>query len=364
MEIKFTKGSVKEILSTVCHIANSKIGSAYSCVKLSKKDDELKIYATDGVTISIFTVKLIGNNADEGEMIMSARELSALVDGAPEENMTIKDWDNKVQFESGSFKARLAKLSGEIFPSFDIKVNGDTKIDFLSFKRIIEQALIFVDVKNQGVLQGVAFCEGYVVGASGPAVTLIKDDRIKFSPAVIMPLHILNIISNIQTDATMIEIDTKDGKILFKLGTILLGSQMIDGKYPDIISAMGRWSSNLSLVVNKNEILGMIKRARLLMRGGKDGAMLIVSKNGGATTYCIKFADAEGKETAESYLYISWDGEEFEGKFNLSLLNDAVSLVRGTEVHIKLGVKNEAGALQPLIIEEGGFKSVLMGMRI
>lgn len=362
MEVKFNRADVKEKLRLACQVAGAKIVDAYSSVKLSKVGDVLDIRATNSIISIWTTVKLKGNDSSEGGVIVNAKELNALVDRAPDADMILKENEKNIEFISGSFKAKLSKLPVESYPDFKIESVGAVKINFEFFRDAIEKASLYLS--ENGSISGIAFGEGYIMATSGIAVTIIKTDELSF-PRVIVPADILNVVQGIKTDSDSIYMGVKDKSIVFQCGDVLITSRTVEGTYPDVLTPVEKFKTDLKLEVNRKEFLGMLGRAKLLMYANKEKPIstaikIKVDKPNGVATYHTTFSNGEGNETTESYPCVGWDGEEFDCPFNMINLEGAVSLLKKGVVCMKLGLPNENGRKMPMVIEEDNYRAVLL----
>jgi len=151
------------------------------------------------------------------------------------------------------------------------------------------------------------------------------------------------------------KVGVSDNQIECSIGTIGIGSRLIEGKFPDYQKVIPE-GYDKRLTVDTRELESALRRALIVAR--EDANRVSLAMDGGELKISAESQDVG--DVVES-IAAELDGEEIEVAFNARYLLDVISIIHADKVHFEL-----SGPLNPATIRPGDtpdYICVLMPMQ-
>ncbi|HJN19141.1 MAG TPA: DNA polymerase III subunit beta, partial [Armatimonadota bacterium] len=146
----------------------------------------------------------------------------------------------------------------------------------------------------------------------------------------------------LQADSeTPAKVSVSDNQIEFVVGTVTVGSRLIEGQFPDYQKVIPE-GCDKRITVNARELEAALRRALIVAR--EDANRISVT----AALDSLKIS-AESPDVGEVVEEIGaeLEGEEVTVSFNARYLLDAINVVTAEQVHIELSGPLNPGVLRP-----------------
>jgi DNA polymerase-3 subunit beta len=250
----------------------------------------------------------------------------------PDDIITIEtDYDFKATISCGKSKFNIIGKSAEEFPFLPkIEKNDAITISQFSLKEIITQTVFSVspDENNKimtGELIEINDDNLKIASLDGHRISLRKIKLLKsYEPVkVIVPGKALTELSRILSDdiEKNVSVYLTNKHILFEFDNTILLSRLIEGKYYNI-DVMISNDYETKITINKNELLGCIDRASLLIRESEKKPIVF---NIGAENLEIKRITNSG--TMNEDLSIVREGADMVIGFNPKFIMDVLRVI-------------------------------------
>ncbi|NDJ78575.1 MAG: DNA polymerase III subunit beta [Chloroflexi bacterium] len=264
-----------------------------SNVMLSTEDARLQLSATN---LELGITAWIGAKVDEdGAITVPARTLQELVSTLPHERVDM-DLDIRTLTLHLNCAGKTANIKGmdateyPLMPEFDaahaIAVPGPV------FKEMIDQ-VVFSAAKeeNRPVLAGVLMrLEGDLMTlASADGYRLsVRTTELEFSVGdvepepMIIPAKALQELSRIiseEDDEILISLPDERGQVMFQLRSVLMVSQLIEGRFPDYESIIPR-GYQTSLLAYTDDLLAACRSSEVFAKDSANTARIMIEPSG------------------------------------------------------------------------------------
>lgn len=337
-------------------------------ILLKTEEGKLKISATNLETgISLSAAAKIEK---EGELTVPAKIFADLIANLPAGKIEISEEKDNLIVSTSSFSARIAGIASSEFPSVPKKIREKHFSIPRKTLNILTKQVCFAASGDEArpVLTGI----NLVFGGSGLAVATdgfrmsvrqlsSEDFSLGNKPgknSVLIPartIEELNKALGSGVNPIDIEVQEKEGQVIFESDDVVLTSRIINGEFPDHERIIPK-ETPLTLEVSKEELTRAIKAVAVFARESASIVKMIVGK--------------ELKISAESSVYggesvdvaARIEGEGFEIAFNYKFLLDFLNAITGDTVLIKLKNSTSAGLFQDA--KEENLQHVIMPVRV
>jgi len=326
-------------------------------------ENELKISASDLETTMSTSIEVESDSS--GSVAISARLLLDTLKTFPNQPLTFKMEDSKVEISSSQGKYDMAYFDGSEFPK---AVSIESPKSAIVPSEILATAIsktIFAAGNDdlRPVMSGVFF------QFSSESLTFVATDAhklVKYSRTdvtandtaeFIMPKKPLNLLKGIlggtEGDVT---IEYNDANAKFTFDNVVLVCRLIDGKYPNYDAVIPKENPN-KLTVDRSSFLNSVKRVSIFSNKTTHQIRLKMA----GTELNISAEDKDYANKAEERLVCEYIGDDLQIGFNSRFLTEMLSNLNSTDIVIEMSLPNRAGILTPLDgVQEGEFITMLV----
>lgn len=329
-------------------------------VMLSTDDARLQLSATNlelGITV------WVGAKVEQdGAITVPAKTLQELVSTLPPERVDI-DMDVRtltMRLRCGAKSANIKGMDAAEFPrvpEFDAEHAIPVKASV--FKEMIDQ-VVFASAKedNRPILTGILMrFEGDVLTlASADGYRLsVRTAELEFSAGerepLIVPSRTLQELSRIISDEdeeVMIGLPDGRGQVMFGLRSVVVVSQLIEGKFPDYEAIIPR-SYETSILAYTDELLAACKSSEVFAKDSANTAKVMIEPSGTPNTpgRVTVAGQSQEKGDAEAPIDASIEGKSVEIAFNIRYLIDVLNVIREEQVVLETGGPTAPGVVRP-----------------
>ena len=366
MRIKCNKGTLQAGINIVSKAVAAKTTKPIlECILLEAKGGELKLTANNlnlGIETYISCTIL-----EEGVIALNAKLFSDIIRKLQDSEIDIEtnsDYKTIITCEKSRFN--IPCWSGEDFPElFAVNKEKSIILSQLGLKDIIRQTIFSVsDNENSKLMSGELFEVSNnvlsVVSLDGHRISMrkvtLKSDADDVSAVV--PGKTLQEVSKIisgdaESDVTLY---FSDKNLSFEFDRTRVVSRLIEGEYFKIANMLSM-DTDLKVKANRNELMGCIDRASLLIQE-TDKKPIIVSVKNDNNLY-IRLDTNIGSLNEE--MEIEKDGGELVIGFNPSFIMDALRVIDDDKVNIYM-----KDSKSPCLIkdDEGTFTYIILPINI
>lgn len=300
MKLKIKQNILMEHLNYVIKgISNKNLIPILNCIKFELTDTGLYLMSTDNeIAIKTFIDK---KNIEEieklGDIVVSGRYIYDIIRKLPNEIINIEEVvDNKLYISTTHSSFHLNCNNVNEFPSLELEEHKNPVIMKQHiFKNIINQTSFATSTQeSRPVLTGINFkiVEKNLECTATDSYRLAKsvitiDSTLPEDVNIIIPTKNLTELTRLfNDDDENLEMHIFNNKVIFKFGTIIMMSKLINGTYPDT-SKLIPTEFALSMKVSLSMFFDSIDRASLLtnesdkntIRLENKGNEIIVSSN-------------------------------------------------------------------------------------
>jgi DNA polymerase III subunit beta len=305
----------------------------------------------------------------EGAVVLPGRLLLDVVRSLPKDELTLehRTAEQDVEVVSGASKFHLRTLPLDDFPKLPEPAGAAT---------MHVPAGAFVETVGR-VARAASRDEtrphltGVLVSASGQELRMVATDSYRRSVKETtlekavdgeleanVPARTLQELSRVATagGAEEIEITPLENQVIFNLGSVVISSRLVEGRFPNYRQLLPE-SYEHELNVNAAELLDVVRRISLL---AQKNAPLRFAFTDGALEVSAQTPDVG--EASES-LPVPFKGETLEIGFNPEFFRDGLEVAESEELVLKL-----ISPLRPGLLESrgegGGFIYLVMPIRL
>jgi DNA polymerase-3 subunit beta len=254
-------------------------------VMLEASGNKLYISATN-LENSIYTS--IGAKVEkDGEITVPVKILYDLISNLDSGNVELSSEKEVLEVLSGNFSSKITGVNTSDFPSIPKRIDKESlNLPFNLFKDSLNKILFSVsNDETRPILTGVLmlFKKNAVVFVSTDGFRLSKKmlggKGVASESKLIVPKGILTEIARLETENEDILISTKDGQVVFKVGSMILSSRVIEGDFPDYEKIIPK-SSDIKINIDKQDFLRGIKLASVFARDSANIVKLVIENDG------------------------------------------------------------------------------------
>ena len=354
MKIKIKQNVLMEHLNyAIKGISTKNIIPILNCIKLELNKDGLYLLSTDNeIAIKTFIDKKdIEEIIETGDVLVSGKLLFEIIRKLDNEVITIEElMDSKLNIYTSNSSFTLNCNNSNEFPELELEEKENPiKINQKVFRTLINQTIFATSQQeSRPVLTGTNFkfskdileCTATDSYRLAKKKIEINNDE-EFN--IIIPTKNLNeLVRMFNNDEEDIEINIFENKVIFKFGTILLLSRVINGTYPDTSKLIPEKFS-LTVKINLRNFYNSIDRASLLTNESEKNTIKFETSKDIATisSNIPEIGNVEEKVNIEKD-----NEEELKIAFNSKYMMDALKSLECEEVYVMFN-----GDLKPIILK-------------
>ncbi len=332
-------------------------------VLLATDDDaRLQLSATN---LELGITAWIGAKVEQrGQITVPARTLQELVSTLPPERVDM-ELDPRTLTLHLACGAKSANIKGMDANEFPLMPAFDTEraltIKASTFKEMIEHvAFSAAKEDNRPTLTGVMmhFDQGILTLAAADGYRLaVRTGPLEFGPGsapsdpLIVPARtLLELARIIGPDDEEVQIGLPDGRgqVMFNLDSVLIVSQLIEGKFPDYQAIIPR-NYQTQVLAYTDELLQACRSSEVFAKDSSYTARVLIEPSGSATVpgRVIVAGRSQEKGDAEAPLDATVDGQAVEIAFNIRYLIDVLSVIREDQVLLETSGPTAPGVVRP-----------------
>ena len=309
-----------------------------SCVLINATKEKTSIKSTDLELTTV--VDLSVSIEEEGSAAIPLKQLYDITNELPETRISISVSNNsKIEIKTTSGFYDLMGKQKDEFPSTP-KLKEESKIDFKgeNLKKIINSTLFAVSKDDlKPALTGVLFRfneKGLtVVSTDGHRLVKVYDEKHKsknFKGDIVVPKKFLSyLLHHIKDENIILSID--ENYLMAEINEDIIISRTISESFPDYESVIPA-DNNKTLIINKKNLLGAIKRVSIFSNKSTHQIAFIISKSG----FFVATEDPEASSKAKEEIIAEYDGEDITIGYNGEYLKDVINHIENENVTINL----------------------------
>lgn len=331
MEIQIVQNKISRALNIVSKVAAGSRATLPVLNNVLIRADNGKVSLTttnlDMAIVSYLPVK----PAKDGVITVPARLLAEFVGNLPRnEIVKISTDDTKITISAGKYKSVINGTAADDFPELpEIDDNKTVKflMDIDDFKVGVSQVVVASsNDMSRPALTGVYFNTNdnklYIASTDGYRLAERKlIDKVESEVAAIVPASSLQeVVRSISDEMSEIEILFDDTQVRFRLGEVEITSKLIDSSFPNYRQLIPE-DNEVSLVLDKNEVLRTAKMAALFAKGV--GGSITCSTNSEKGVFSVaSVANEFGENDSEIEVEVEQDAKV---TINSRFLIDAIN---------------------------------------
>jgi DNA polymerase-3 subunit beta len=328
------------------------------------------LMATDGGRLKLVATNLemaiscwIGAKIEEeGATTVPARLLTEFVSSLPNDTIAVSlsPQTKTLGLKCARFEARISGIDAKEFPPIPGVDEGiATKVEVESLRQGINQVVFAAATEeSRPVLTGV--CAQF----DGDSLTLAAADGFRLAvyklpitgavsqkTEVIIPARTLSELNRLMADqeeAVEITLNPNKSQVLFRLKSIELVSQLVQGTFPNYTQLIPQ-SYNTRVIVDVAEFLRATRTASIFARDGS-GIVRLVITPGGELAPAKLTVSARSEEIGDDVGEIdaTVEGDEAKIAFNGKYLTDVLSVLHETQVALETTNPSSPGLIRPV----------------
>ncbi|MFC2019487.1 DNA polymerase III subunit beta [Chloroflexota bacterium] len=332
-------------------------------VLLATDESRLKLVATN---LEMATSCWIGAKVEkEGAITVPARLLTEFVSSLPNDNVEINLMPSTktLELHCGRFEARISGIDAKDFPPIpkveeglktEVAVEalrqGISRVVFAAAAEESRPVLTGVDAQFEGKVLTLAAADGFRLAVCTLPIETTVNQKAEF----IIPARTLAELSRLMADQEeMVEIaiSPTKGQALFRLKSVELVSQLVQGSFPNYSQLIPQ-SYNTRTVVGIDEFLRATKTASIFARDGSGIVRLVISPGEGSGPGKL-VVSARSEEIGDDVGEIdaTVEGEEAKVAFNGKYLTDVLSVLHESQVALETTTPSSPGVLRPVGVD-------------
>lgn len=326
---------------------------------------ELKIMATDEELAAVASVRVL-TVKEPGSITVPAMKFSNIVEEAPDVEGELSLEGSALTIKFGRSVWKLQGMSADQYPKIG-DFEGDNIVKFDREKMLASLKKIgFAAGKDatRPSLMGVYFDLSGAYATDGHRIQVMNftgevADLLIPAPAVAQLVRVLDL-----SGAKIVEIVKKERYILFRVGSDIYSSRMLEASYPDVSKIVGKSPLEPRLLkVDKDLLMGAIKRVRITANEESRALKLQIKKSGVLNELWVSSLDDKGN-AAEEVLSCNWSANgDFVRGVNCDYLMELLQALDGKEVAFRFG-EDKDSKQSPFRVEEGQLVGLILPLRL
>lgn len=373
MEFKIKRNDFLNALSWTQSVVEKKTTMPIlSNALLEIGNNKLKIIATD-LEVGVMA-HVPAQTLSEGKICVSAKNLHDIIREIPTEEIHVKKKDNnKIEVSAGKSHFKIVGLPPEDFPNLpSVEEKNSYPLETKGLKGMLDKTIFAIsNDESRYNLHGV-YLEQIgdktlrMVATDGHRLSFVDRDVsqvIKLPKKVIIPKKAVYELRRLvgedegeSSEKESVKFNVDGRNCVAQRGNVTLVARLIDGEFPDYKPVIPKGPSK-PMVVNKEALVGALKRVSLLVNDRSRGVRFLVSPG----NLELSTSNPDLGEAKEE-LNVDYSGEKLNVGFNAKYFLDVLNVIEDEKVVVELN-----GEVGPCVIRseyDRGFLSVIMPMRI
>ena len=304
---------------------------------------------------------------EEGLVTVPARKLFDICKEIPDRakiDFSLKQ--NRLELKSGRFRSTLSTLPADDFPTFDeSEPNLSVEAVAKEFKLLLDKtsfAMAHQDVRfflngmliesGQNFLRAVA-TDGHRLALSNIQQEGLNEKEVQ----VIVPRKaVLELQRLLPELGGSVKIEFSQGNLKVLSDSYTFATKLVDGKFPDYQRVIPKDGSKV-VIAERDELRQALNRTSILSNEKFRGIRCNLS-----SAQLELSANNPELEEAEESISVNYQGEELQIGFNVSYLQDVLSVIDNEKVRITLHDSNSSAILEDPDVDR--FLYVVMPMKL
>ena len=315
---------------------------------IEARKDSIQITGTD-LEIGVSTV-VPAEVTEEGAVAIPAKRLNDLLKELPDEPLSLAAKKNQqVSIDCGQGSFKILGLPKEEFP----RLPSTNSQEAIVIDQGVLQAMLGMTIfsvsqdESRYVLTGVLFAtrKGWLrlVSTDGRRMAMVEREARKAPPGEvqrIVPGKALSELLRLLGDKGTVEISLKESQITFDLGSTVLISRLIEGKFPNYEQVIPAESPN-KMTVPREDLLLAARRISLWSTQDSPSIRLDLKPD----QLVVSKQTPEVGEAHEQ-LKVQYSGPEFSIGFNPTYLIDVLKVLPDGTVEVELPGPDRPGVIR------------------
>lgn len=350
--------------STLPVLANILVATDEGRVRLSATNLEMAITTWIGAQIT-----------EEGSITVPSRTFSDLINALPNDTvtLTLNSKNQSLNIRCGSNVTDIKGIDAQEFPPIPVpELKEGIELNVADFKEMIQQVAFAASTDDarpalQGVLMTVKENLVSLAATDGFRISVRKaflTTPIKQPISALIPARALGELARIAVDPsqTLIMVLLPDrGQVIFHLKDAELGSQLIDGTFPDYNAIVPR-SFKTHAVMPTTSFLKACKQAEIIARDGTFVIRLNIIPGGDAPGRIEISAQSEETGSSEIVVDSTVEGPGLVIAFNVRFLREVLEIIKVPSIALDANASNTPGMIR--FIGNDDFLHVIMPMHL
>lgn len=324
------------------------------CIKISAKNDEVTLSATDGEISIIKSIK--GEVYEEGEICVAGRVFADFIKKLEGVQITLATEGKKMNIVYADSQTSMQVLSAEDFPKIDLEINENSfKLKAQDLKKFINStAFCCASDDSRPILKGCQFQinEGdiSVTALDGFRLATVRGKVVSSTGNmdIVCPARTLSEIEKMVPDDGEMEIFVQSGMILVSSENTVLTSRLYGGEFIRKENIIPK-SFITTVKVEKDKLKASIERAAILVRSDKN-SLIILDIAGDK----IEISSASELGNVQEPVKAEVEGKDVRIAMNSKFIIDAVNALEEEEI-----VLNFNASVQPFTCQNAQNKDKL-----
>lgn len=328
-------------------------------------ENKVKFTATD-LDISI-EAELPATIVKEGKITLPAKKIRDITSKLPDSPISFHlSENNQVKITCGKSKFDLYGISADEFPEIEHPETDEfITINSKAFLKCIKQTVYAAAVYDtNNVLSGVSLdikdniIEMAATDGSRLARCREKIDGKLNQNSVIIPSRTLNELSGViqAGDSQDLMIGIKNSQIIFKLGSIILSSRLIEGSYPKYGQLIPN-TSDKTVLIDKDDFISSLELTSTMANERTNIVRLTFNND----TIELK-ADTPDLGDSTDIVSIDYKEDEFKIAFNYKYLLDSLKVIDTAKIKMEMNGSLAAVLIKPE--DDDNYLSLIMPVQV
>ena len=325
-----------------------------SNIMLSAKSNKLYLSATNlenSVSLSI------GAKVEkEGEITVPAKVINEIVSTLNPGSLNIEVDKDIVKLSADGFNTSISGMNSSDFPAVPKKIGKDAvSLKTSDFVKSLNKVLFSTSSDETRPL-----LTGVLVMLASKKVSMVATDGFRLSKSnfsadigkdfedVILPKGILGELVKLGSSEEEMSYSFKkgDSQVVFRLGSVVLSSRVLEGDYPDFKKIIPK-ESKINVNLDKTEFHQAIKLASVFARDSANVVKMEINSKGLSISSESQYS---GSQVSKIDTKIEGNSvlakDKFEIAFNYRFIDDFLNVVEGDDVEILLNLPNSPGVFK------------------
>lgn len=336
-----------------------------SNVLLEVKGQQLTLTGTD-LEVELIARIALEEVAQEGEITVPGKKLMDICRSLPDgSEITIEQDEQRVNVRAGRSRFTLSSLPATDFPNIEeFSDKNSFSLSQASLRRVIDRtsfAMAQQDVRYylNGMLFEVNNQSLRTVATDGHRLATCKAEAsgLDSQQQIILPRKgVLELAKLLQHPEASVTLMLSANHLRAQFESYTFTSKLVDGKFPDYNRVIPR-NGNNTLIADRSELRQVFSRAAILSNEKYRGVRMVLEED------LLKvLANNPEQEEAEESVSVEYRGDALEMGFNVSYLQDVMSVLDTNLVKMTFSDANSSALLEEP--DGGDAMYVVMPMRL